>query len=57
MKKIRKKPKFLNSMENEIIVAIAVLYALIVSIMVIVHYAQPSIKKIDSSSYAASTNK
>lgn len=54
MKKQRKKPAFLNSMENEIILAVSMLYAIIVAIMIIVHYIQPSEQETRSSSTSVS---
>jgi len=57
MKKKHKKPAFLNSMENEIILAVSALYAIIVAIMVIVHYVQPSEQETLSSSTSVSHKK
>lgn len=54
MKKNRKKPVFLKSMENEIIFAVSALYAIIVTIMIIVHYIQPTEQETRSSSTSVS---
>lgn len=54
MKKNRKLPKFLKSMENEIIVAVSALYLIIVSIILVVHFMQPSDQETQSSSTSVS---
>lgn len=54
MKKNSKKPSFLKSMENEVIVAVTMLYVIIVTVMVIVHYIQPTAQKTATSSTSAS---
>jgi len=58
----KKKPNSARrSLENEIIIAVIILYVLISSIMVIVHYSQPSevVTKTSSTSpsHEANSNK
>ncbi len=53
-KKIKDKSSLLNSTENEVITAVIVLYLLIVAVMVVVHYIQPSDQKTESSSTSVS---
>lgn len=58
MKKNRKKPAFLNSMENEVILAVSALYIMIVAIIITAHYIQPSEQKmLPASSLVLQNNK
>ena len=55
----KKKPNLARrSLENEIIIAVVILYVLISSVMVIVHYSQPTevIRKTSSTSPSHEAN-
>ncbi|WP_445115831.1 hypothetical protein [Acinetobacter sp. WZC-1] len=56
-KKSRSKRSPFQSMENEVIIAVIILYLVIVAVMVVVHYGQPSDQKTETSSTSVSHTK